>query len=228
MLANRSDDQYLKHVWTDIPGAEHDSHVFALNSANVRARKTWSDIHNMHQHAMRDPTKTEAGRLIKSAKFAKAVLETQRAEFVEARAAAEVELRSLKAKLQRATNPPSDPGEAAVFADIRAYLRKMDHGELVALVDAAIQPGGDMRIAHAAISGPVLTGLLQPELHEKYTAHFQVHMLPNEFAKAGRLAEALEHATAGQAVLEDHAKQLIDFRGAELAERSSDYSAVIM
>lgn len=222
-MASRSDKQYVDATWSFKTAAmgDHEWHITKLGDATRKAGQAWRDIHETHGRSMGDVTRTEAGRLVKSAQFAKAVLASRREAYEEAKNEAENVLRITKAQLERSLLPPADPGEAALFADIRAHLRSLSMPQRIALVHGALEVGGDRRIAHAAVAGPAMLGMLPPELHANYTQQFLVYVAPNEWGKAYRYEEAIKEAERGQALLEQHAKALIDFPTAEAAERSA-------
>lgn len=220
----RSDSQYLADVWPSVSAASVDGefHVSQLHSAQERARKAWGDIHSNHGRRMADQTKTEAARVVESAKFARNILEAQRTTYEEARDNASNTLRVTQAQLLRKLNPPSDPGEAALFAEIRTALRAMPLGERIAALQAVVNtPGSDLRILHAAVSGPALVSLLPPDVAAQYTDTYHACTSPNEYGRALRLSASLDEAQTGMARLSEHVEALVDFKQAEAYERSA-------
>ncbi|QNK00978.1 hypothetical protein [Dyella telluris] len=220
----RSDPQYLAHVWPSVSAVAVDGehHVSQLHSAQERARKAWGDIHSNHGRRMADQTKTEAARVVESAKFARNILESQRNTYNEARENAENTLRVTQAQLLRKLNPPSDPGEAALFAEIRAHLRGMTLAERIKAVQEVVNtPGSDLRILHAAVAGPALVSLLPPDLASRYTDIYHASTSPNEFGRAVRLSTSLEEAATGFQRLEEHVAAMVDFQQAKAYEQAA-------
>lgn len=223
MPVMRSDQQYIEAVWPNLsaPAVDGEYAVSRLHSVQERTRKAWADMHGKHSRTMSDATKTEAGRVVESAKFARNILAAHRAAFEEARENAASALRVKQAQLQRALNPPSDPGEAALYTEIRSTLRAMKPGERSAAVEAALSPGGDHRVAHAAVSGPELVALLPPAVLSTFRDQYWATTMPNEWGSAQRLSESLGEAQRGMALLEQHAAQMVDFQAAEAYERAA-------
>lgn len=224
MPVMRSDQQYLAHLWPSVSAAAVDGehHVSQLHSAQERARKAWGDIHGNHGRRMADPTKTEAARVVESAKFARNILNAQRNAYAEARDNAASALRVTQAQLQRKLNPPSDPGEAALFAEIRATLRAMPMAERIKAVKEVVNtPGSDLRILHAAVSGPALVSLLPPDVASQYIDTYHAATSPNEYGRALRLSTALDEAKVGMDRLEEHVAAMVDFKQAEAYEQAA-------
>lgn len=223
MAVARSDKEYLGAVWGGfrIEAAPGETDVVALKIAHDRAASAWADIHTTHTRKMGDQTKTPVVRLVESAKFARQVLQSRRDELATTRARAADRLGTLKAGLLRASNPPSDPGEAVLFGEVRHLLRSLPLGERLELLKVSEAAGGDKRFLHAAVSGPAELGLLPPELHAHYLAHYLAWKAPNEYGETVRIEGAIEATEYGMEQLEEHAKALIDFPTAEAAERSA-------
>ncbi|WP_159082180.1 hypothetical protein [Rhodanobacter thiooxydans] len=223
MAVMRSDQQYLEAVWPSISAAGVDGEyaVSRLHSVQERTRAAWGDMHGKHTRTMADATKTEAGRVVASAKFARNILAAHRAAYEEARESAAGNLRMKQAQLQRALNPPSDPGEAALYAEIRNTLRGMKTGDRIDAVTAALAEGGDRRVAHAAVSGPELVAMLPPAVLSRFRDQYWCATMPNEWGAAQRLSEALAEAQTGMDRLEQHAAEMVDFQAAEAYERAA-------
>lgn len=223
MPVARSDQEYIDNVWGGfrIQAAPGESDVESLRLMNDRARSAWVDIHKTHQRKMGDTTKTPMGQLVESAKFARHALEARRNEFAASSARANERLASLQDKINRVTNPPSDPGEAVLFAELRQMLRALPLGERLEVLKAASVGDGDARLLHAAISGPAVLGLLPPDLHEHYQTNYLAVKAPQEYGEKVRIEGALEAATYGMQQLEEHASALIDFPTAAAVERSA-------
>lgn len=214
----RSDPHYLEAVWPKIavPAVDGDFAVARLQAVQERTRKAWADMHGKHVRTMADATKTEAGRVVESAKFARNILDAHRAAFGEARENAASTLRVKQAQLQRALNPPSDPGEAALYAEIRSTLRAMPNGDRIATVLAALAENGDRRVAHAAVSGPDLVALLPGDVLERCRDQYWCTTMPNEWGAAQRLSQAMAEAQTGMDHLEQHAAEMVDFQAADV------------
>jgi hypothetical protein len=220
----RSDAEYLANVWPSVSAAAVDGeyHVAQLHSAQERARKVWGDVLSNHNRRMADQTKTEAGRVVESAKFASAMLEAQRTTFTEARDNAATTLRVTREQLQRKLNPPSDPGEAILYREMREALRAMPMGERIKAVEAIVNTkGSDLRVLHAAISGPALTALLPPDLAAQYVDVYHSATSPDLFSRACRLNIAMEEAQTGFQRLEEHVSQMVDFQQAKAYEQAA-------
>lgn len=221
MAVNRADKEYTENIWRfDVAHVAGEMHTARLANIHKKAAQAWTDIHGTHERKSRDATLTEGARLLSSAKFAKAALQRQRSEYDDARTDAAEALRAYKAQLERATNPPSDPGEAVLFGEIRNHLRGLPMGERVKVVEQASQ-AGDTRILRAAVSGPTMVSVLPPERHDFYRVSYLSRVMPDELGRMVRLEAALETIEQGQAQLEAHANQLIDFGTAEAVERSA-------
>lgn len=223
MTVLRADQQYLDNVWPNlsIEAGDNEDAIAHLRQLQTRSRAAWADMHGKHTRAMADPTKTEAARMVASAKFAKTILEAQRLAFVDAKKEATEKLQAKQRQLQRALNPPSDPGEAILFGEIRAKLREMKAADRIEAVEAAIAAGGDRRVAHAALSGPDLTALLPPALVAQFRDSYWVTVMPNEWGATQRLDAALAEAQTGMDRLEQHAAKLVDFQTADAYERAA-------
>lgn len=223
MPVMRSDEQYLANVWPKLsaPAVDGEYAVARLAALQERTRKAWADVHGKHVRTMADATKTEAARTVASAKFARDLLAAHRAAYEEARTTAAGNLRMKQAQLQRALNPPSDPGEAALYAEIRNALRGMSTGDRVAAVTAALAEGGDRRVAQAAVSGPDIVALLPPAVMEQFRNDYWCATMPNEWGAAQRLSSAMAEAQTGMDHLEQHAAEMVDFAAAEAYERAA-------
>jgi hypothetical protein len=223
MAVNRADKQYLDHVWPwDVRDFDGESYVTRLGAVQRSAAQAWADVHNTHERHLRDQTKNDAHKLLSSAKFAKAAMEHQRAEFEDARVIAKERLKATKDTLQRALNPPSDPGEAVLYGEIRQAARAMPVGARLKLAYGARDAGTfDPRLLHALTSGPDALALLPPTHHGEFRDTYLQHAKPVEYGRALRIASALQHAEEGQRQLEAHAKKIIDFDMADAIQRSA-------
>ena len=220
----RSDAEYLANVWPSVsaPAVDGEYHVSQLHNAQERARKAWGDVLANHNRRMADQTKTEAGRVVESAKFARTMLEAQRATYTEARDNAANTLRVTRDQLQRKLNPPSDPGEAVLYREMRETLRGMKLGERIAAIEAIVNTAGsDLRVLHAAVSGPALTALLPADLAERYTSVYHAATSPDLYGRACRLNIALEETQTGFQRLEEHVSQMVDFQQAQAYEQAA-------
>ncbi|TAM33681.1 MAG: hypothetical protein EPN68_01010 [Rhodanobacter sp.] len=169
---------------------------------------------------MADLTKTEPARLVASAKFAKAALETRHREFEGIKARAEADLKAAQAKLKAAMAPPSNPGDACLFQNIRQHLRSLPTGDRVRLLEQAKAEGDNLTLL-AAIAGPTFLSLAPDDLRGGYQDAFLANTVPNDLGHATRLLDALQSATDGMAQLDAHANKLIDFPTADAIERSA-------
>ena len=221
MAVNRSDQTYLEAIWQfrTVPAAG-ETNVQALAIAQARAGDAWRDIHTTVERKSHDTTRTAPARLLAASRFAKEVLQKRRTEFDGIKARAADELKMTQTRLQATMRPPSDPGEAALFADIRAHLRGLNPGERLDLLNQA-RDTGDVDTLRAAVSGPSFLSLIPAELRSEYRDAYLMSVAPNEWGHAQRLTEALDAAQAGQDQLEAHAANLIDFAEADALERSA-------
>lgn len=220
----RSDAQYLAAIWPSVsaPAVDGEYPVSQLHGAQERARKAWGDVLANHNRRMADQTKTEAARVVESAKFARTILEAQRASYTEAHDNAANTLRVTREQLLRKLNPPSDPGEAVLYREMRETLRGMKLGERIAAIEAVVNTvGSDLRVLHAAVSGPALTALLPPDLAERYTGVYHGATSPDLYGRASRLNIALEEAQTGFQRLEEHVSQMVDFQQAKAYEQAA-------
>jgi hypothetical protein len=221
--AHRADPLYADLIWRfEVPEVPTESWVRDLREQQTQSKQAWASVLDTHQRKMADTSQTEHGRLLASAKVAKAVLESRRAAFEQHKAGAEAERRRLAEKLERNCNPPSDPGEAALFADLRAYLRSLPLADRGAIVDQeSNKPGNDNRLLRAAIAGPASAGLLPADQHAAFRERYLVNVATNEYGYHQRLGQALEHAEYGMQELENHVNDLVDFQTAEVIERNA-------
>ena len=222
MAVNRSDKDYLDAIWRwDVPDLGNE-HVSRLANAHKGLAQTWRDIQQTAERRHNDQTLTPGARVLSAATFAKAALTQSRARHDEARERAATALGHSRTRLQRVMNPPSDPGEAILFGEIRAHLRTLPPGDRMKLVQDAMQVGGDMRLAHAALAGPTVTSLIvAPEMHTNYLNQYLMITNGEEFGNMLRLQAAIDQADHGMNQLEEHAAGVVDFHTAEAVERSA-------
>lgn len=171
------------------------------------ARDAWKAIHGQHWQNMGDPTVTEAGRLVRSARAAKGHLARVDAAANAALDAAEARLTALRGAIDSALRAPSDAGQIAIDAEVRSLIRSEK--------DTARQLELVKEFPRAVATAPrVLSGLAESVWNTARNAHLEA-TVPERLAEYTDLLAAVDSMHNATKQLEKEAGGLIDFRHAE-------------
>ena len=179
----------------------------ALASIAERAGIAWKSIHATHWSSMLDETATAGGRLTRSAKHARALMDGLRSDFDQAMTQTEARLSALQDKLNKASAPPTSMGEALADSEARALIRAQTNPDK-ALSIAKAHPR-----AVASVS-PQVAGIA-PEVHASIRADYLRSVAPDDVAAYHDLKAAFAAANDAIDNLDKDASGLIDFDSAD-------------
>lgn len=168
-----------------------------------QARDGYAEIYEAHWRHMADPTLPEAGRLVRSGKQAKARMAALQREFDQASNAAKVVRDSLLSRLEAATRPPSDAGQIAIDAEVRAAIRAEKNE--ARRMDLARQ------YRRAVTTAPeLLTGIGQ-RAHDALTREYWQEVAPDTTGQLREIDAARAAAETAHKALHAGAREIIDF-----------------
>lgn len=178
----------------------------AIN-AHADACGAWREIYGRHGRLMAREDMLPAARLSASAS-----LNTTRAQAARERVAralaenADLGIAARK-RLAAATAAPASPGQAAIDAEVRAWLRGLPSNERLAALQAA-RDDGDATILRAVSSAPAPLSGLAGEVHDNYRQTYAELVAPEEAATVAAHSEAVELLRKASEELDWHVGQL--------------------
>lgn len=188
-----------------------------LKLAAARAKETIRSIGDAHFRIFDDPNLNDAQRLVRSAGYATAGIKRAREETGRLLDAGADLYRKLEEQAQRILTPTTSPGQAAVDAELRAWLRSQPTADVPGLVRK------DMQLLAAAARAPAILSGLAADVHKTIQSDYVRSVDPDLAAQREDLAAAIEAGMKSLDAIEGSAKTLIDFETAAQYEgRRSD------
>lgn len=161
-----------------------------------------------------DPTQSEASRTLAEMQYARSTLARIDKMHDEAQRAANASIDRLIPVLEAASAPSPNPGQAQVDSEIRARIATMDDA------DAAKWIASDPTVRRAVVTAPRgLTGLAAERWNRLWREHVAAEV-PDSAAEFEDLAAAVEAAKKARTAIHEEARQLIDWKRAELVEKA--------
>src|SRR5690606_4397336 len=127
----------------------------AGRKAHAAAITAWDQIYCNHGRRMADPDMEPLDRLRASAKFAKEWHDRALGTLADSIVSNAEALDAARKRLAKATAAPATAGEAAIDAEMRAYLRGLPDGQRLKVTQDAME-SGDTAILRAVATAPAV------------------------------------------------------------------------
>ena len=188
-----------------------------LLALHLLAREGWQAIYRTNNNLMRSPNGHDKPleTLQRSASFAQTRIKSVQKQAALAVEAAQVNLALVQVQMAKIISPPdTSSADIAVMAEIRSHVRSIkDHAEREAFIEAA-SAANDLRTLRAVIGAPhYLSGTI-PQTHQRWQADFLRAAAPGLVTASDQLEQGIELAQVAARSIEQHARELIDFRKA--------------
>jgi hypothetical protein len=179
-----------------------------LKSFANNMKRALTDIAGVHFRTQADSTITEGGKLTRSASYAKAKLEQARQDFAAKLSYAEPELERLNTILNQAKQPPTSAGQAAVDAELRAYIKALEPSKAISEIRA------NPDLMQAVARAPAVLSGLSADFHKAVVDDYLQMQKPAEFNQREDLTASMRAALQAINFVETEANSLIDFQTA--------------
>ncbi len=186
-----------------------------LAAVAVQAQRAWEGIYETHWGAMRDQTATEAARLVRSATFARSQLKGANEALTKALDMAERKFAVMEQDIDAALAPSPGAGQATIDAEMRAYLRTKDAGEVLGVIRS------DPDALRAAVTAPAALSGLSKDAWVSLRRQYLESKVPEVFADFNDLHAAVKSATKAVTHLEKETGALVDLDTAAQLEKVS-------
>lgn len=193
--------------------SKNGAHAQQLAGWADQAQQTYRELFDTHWACMADSTMTDAGRLVRSAKHANKRIGTLDAAYAAAKASAEGTRERLCDRIESKLKPPSNAGDLAQDAEIRAILRaEKNNTKQMALA---------RKFPRAVATMPAELSGVGEEGYRILTREYLDATIPEVVAEFTEINAALESAQAAHKELVQGTREFIDFDRAKLYEEHS-------
>ena len=180
-----------------------------------QAQDTYRELFDSHWRCMADTTLPDAGRLVRSAKHASKRIGAMQTAYDHALSAATGALDNLSDRIHSTLKPPSNAGELAQDAEIRAILRAQP--EFKKQMELA------RKFPRAVATMPAELSGVGEEAHAALTRDYLQATIPDVVAEFTETNAAVQAAQKAHKELTQGTREFIDFDRADLyAEHSFD------
>lgn len=178
-----------------------------------QAQETYRELFDTHWKCMADSTLPDAGRLVRSAKHANKRIGSLQAAYDSALAAAEGTREQLSERIHSTLKPPSNAGDLAQDAEVRAILR--------AETNTAKQMALAKKFPRAVATMPAELSGMGEDAYKALTRDYLEATIPEVVAEFTEIGAALESAQRAHKELTQGTGEFIDFGRAKLYEEHS-------
>lgn len=194
------------------------AHAQQLANWADQAQATYRDLFDSHWNCMADSTLPDAGRLVRSAKYADKRIGSLQAAYDSALSAATSTQDRLAQRIDSTLKPPTHAGELAQDSEIRAILR--------AETNSTKQMALARKFPRAVATMPAELSGVGEEGHRALTRDYLQATVPEVVAEFTEISAAVESAKTAHKALLQGTREFIDFDRAKLyAEHSFDPEA---
>lgn len=201
--------------FTDVDKEGAQGALADVQRAHQHVTKTWTAIHGLLEAASRDPSQNEAAKLKSVASEARKAADRATQDAQGSIKHAQDSIKMLEADIRAASRPPNAT-EAALDAEIRAYLRTLSPGDAFAkIMEAKSEDHDYVTLLRAASSGPAFLTGMTPDMQAQCRQRFHEHIKPEQVEGVARLRKGIAIQERAINALAEHVNDHVDFATAD-------------